>query len=194
MDEKAEKTPLPEWYYEETGQRKGPVPESEIIRLIIAGELTGESRLWKKGLPEWINLGSTDFQQHLSERAEPPPLHGIPPGVFIHRMATYELGSGIAWLCLGILQVISLYLIIAGIWNIIAAISRLRIRRGIESRASTVPAQYECLTGLIVIGVINLIFGGVIGVLLVGFDFYIRQQILQNRHLFVGKTHAGSAG
>jgi hypothetical protein len=39
---------------------------------------------------------------------------------------------------------------------------------------------------LVIIGVINLVLGGFIGVLFVGFDFYIRDKVLTNAHIFTG--------
>jgi hypothetical protein len=43
---------------------------------------------------------------------------------------------------------------------------------------------------LVIIGIINLLLGGFIGVVLVGFDFYIREKVLTNSHLFTGVAQA----
>ena len=55
------------------------------------------------------------------------------------------------------------------------------------------PFDFEPIVGLVVIGLINLILGGVIGVAIVGLDFYVRDQVLSNRRLFDrGPTTEGS--
>jgi hypothetical protein len=74
--------------------------------------------------------------------------------------------------------------IIAGVWNVIAAWSRFKVSPMIRQRDSRVPAFYEGITQLVIIGVINLLFGGVIGVLFVVFDFVIRDMVLNHQHLF----------
>jgi hypothetical protein len=102
----------------------------------------------------------------------------------IRRIADYERVSGILWLILGIVQVLMIVTIIVGIWNIVAAASRLNMRPMILARDARVPAAYEGVAQLIIIGILNLLLGGVIGVLFVVFDFIIRDMVLGNRHLF----------
>lgn len=106
----------------------------------------------------------------------------------LERIAGYERASSIIWLVFGILQVLSLVAIIAGIWNILAAISRFKLPEMIRARDRRIPGMYEGVTQLIIIGVLNLFVGGVIGVLFVAFDFYVRSLILQHRHLFASPT------
>jgi hypothetical protein len=102
----------------------------------------------------------------------------------INQVHDWERASGIFWIVWGGIQCLSGWLIIAGIWNIFAGISRLRLLPRILARDSTVPNEYESMTQLIVIGIINLFFGGVIGVAFIIFDFKIRDTVLKNRHLF----------
>jgi len=49
-----------------------------------------------------------------------------------------------------------------------------------------VAAAFADAGGLIVMAAVNLILGGVIGVIFVGFDAYIRSLVLKNAHLFTG--------
>lgn len=63
-----------EWHYDEDGQRKGPVPASEMERLIAAGKITYGSMVWKKGLPEWQPVENSELNIHLHN--SPPPLTG----------------------------------------------------------------------------------------------------------------------
>lgn len=99
-------------------------------------------------------------------------------------IATYERVSGALWIVLGLVQILSVVLIVAGVWNIIVGISRLAGAGRIQRREAGVPKMFEGIVGLILIGLVNLFFGAVVGVLLVGVDFYVRQRVLDNRHIF----------
>ena len=103
----------------------------------------------------------------------------------LKRLADYEKVSGILWIVLGVIQVLTIIGIIAGAWNIYAGYTRVKISPRILSGDSDIPALFDDMTQLIIIGVINLILGGFIGILFVIFDFIIRDQILENKTLFV---------
>ena len=45
------------WYYEKAGQRQGPVPESELDRLIASGEINANTLVWSEGMANWTPLG-----------------------------------------------------------------------------------------------------------------------------------------
>lgn len=111
----------------------------------------------------------------------------------IRRLADYERFSGIAWIILGILQCLSIILIIAGVWNIFAGRSHLKMSPRIRSRDADVPAAYQGMGGLIAVLVINLIFGGIIGIAFVVVDFIIRDQILSHAYLFSNGPAPSSA-
>lgn len=111
----------------------------------------------------------------------------------LQRIADYERISGILWMILGILQVLMVVTIIVGIWNIFAASSRMKLRPMIMARDARIPAAYEDVTQLVIIGVLNLFLGGVIGVLFVVFDFIIRDMVLSNRRIF-NNTNTGLEG
>ena len=51
----------------------------------------------------------------------------------IATIADYERASAIIWLILGIVQVLSIVAIIAGVWNIIAATSRFKMSPSVFS-------------------------------------------------------------
>jgi hypothetical protein len=87
-------------------------------------------------------------------------------------------------LTLGIIQVLTVVGIIAGAWNIYAATTRIKVAPRIERRESGVPSAFASLTGYVIIGVINLVLGGVIGLILLGVDLYVRDQVLKHRNLF----------
>ena len=102
----------------------------------------------------------------------------------IRRLADYERVSGILWILLAIIQICTIVGAIAGVWNIVAGASRLSLVKRIQRRDPSVPREFEGVASLVIIGIINLILGGVIGVIVVGLDFYIRDKVLTNRHLF----------
>ena len=106
----------------------------------------------------------------------------------VRQIADYERISGIVWIVLGVLQILSLVGVFAGIWNIFAGRSRLKLYPLIAARDASVPAVFESLSGLVVIGIINILLGGFIGVICIGFDFYIREKVLSNAHLFRQQT------
>jgi hypothetical protein len=109
----------------------------------------------------------------------------------IRRLADYERLSGIFWIVLGILLCLTIIGAIAGVWNILAGRSGLGLAKRIRERDPGVPSEYEGTTGLIVIGLVNLFLGGAIGILFVAFDFYVRDQVLKNKHLFTGRAPTG---
>ncbi len=63
------------WFYEEGGQRKGPVSENEMIQFIKTSVISHGSSIWKKGYPDWLKIENTDLRIHLDDSI-PPPLSG----------------------------------------------------------------------------------------------------------------------
>lgn len=114
-----------------------------------------------------------------------PALHTDNESQAIRRIADYEKLSAVFWLVLGIIQILSVYLALAGIWNIFASVSRFKAVKQINNRSKNIPARFEGMVGLILIGVINVFAGGVIGILFVCFDFYVRDQVLRHASCFV---------
>lgn len=64
-----------QWFYEEKGVRKGGLDTQQIIALIRTGKLIYGSLVWKKGMPDWVQIEKTELRQHLEE-ISPPPLKG----------------------------------------------------------------------------------------------------------------------
>ncbi|MCP1220364.1 SHOCT domain-containing protein [Acetobacter orientalis] len=108
------------------------------------------------------------------------------PHNFARRISDYERISAICWLILGIIQICCIVTALAGIWNVVAALARFKLVPRILARESSIPDEYESLSGYIIIGCVNLICGGVIGLVFCGFDLYVRDQILSNRSVFDG--------
>jgi hypothetical protein len=112
----------------------------------------------------------------------------------VRRLALYERLSGWAWLTLAILQILSVVGILAGAWNVYASITRIKTAPRIERRETAIPAAFESLTGYVVIGVVNLVLGGVIGLAFLALDLFVRDQILKHRNLFSTATTSAAAG
>jgi hypothetical protein len=133
----------------------------------------------------------------------PPPPRPVEPENLhdeqtIRRIAAYEKISACLWLAIAILQVLSLWGIVAGIWNLMACYSRFQMVGRIRRREPSVPGDYEGILHLVALALVNLFLGGVIGAPIVVFDFVIRDKVLSNRHLFdyvdVEKVAATIAG
>lgn len=73
MDASASSTAT--WFYEEAGDRKGPITEEAIIGLMKAGKITYGSLVWKTGFPEWLKVEDTELRRHI-EGLSPPPITG----------------------------------------------------------------------------------------------------------------------
>jgi hypothetical protein len=121
------------------------------------------------------------------------PVAGQPmdsEATLIRQIAEYEMISGYIWIALGCVQILSVVAVIAGIWNIFAGRSRIQMSKNIKTRDLSVPMEFEGVSGLVVIGVLNVLLGGLIGIIFVGFDFYIRDKVISNSHLFVNDPSA----
>lgn len=63
------------WYYENKGERLGPLKETEIRALVRNATITYGSLVWTNGLSAWKNVEDTELLPYLSE-ISPPPLTG----------------------------------------------------------------------------------------------------------------------
>ena len=45
------------WYYDQGGQRQGPIPEAELDRLLASGTITLNTLVWCEGMADWAPLG-----------------------------------------------------------------------------------------------------------------------------------------
>lgn len=57
------------WYYEQNGQRQGPVPESDLPTLLANGTINQRTLVWREGLANWTPLAE----------AWTPPVPGATP-------------------------------------------------------------------------------------------------------------------
>jgi hypothetical protein len=62
------------WFYTQGGQRKGPFPADELHKLLAARTIDGETPIWRKGLPGWQPLRTTEVGTPLTDTHRPLPL------------------------------------------------------------------------------------------------------------------------
>jgi len=60
-----------QWFYVQDKQRKGPVDETELKRLLRTGALGQETLIWSAGMKEWLPAGRLDALQPGSADAAP---------------------------------------------------------------------------------------------------------------------------
>lgn len=109
----------------------------------------------------------------------------------LNSFATYELLSGIFWIVTALFQIIfgafyfeKWYIVLIGVWNIFASCGSFSLVSRIKNRDPQVPRFYEGIVGLIIVLIINLVFGAIIGVVAVVMEFVVRSKILANREIF----------
>lgn len=111
------------------------------------------------------------------------PLSG--PDAVAVKVRRGEIVSNVAWIVVGVLQCVLGLTAAAGVWNIINAIIALRNVKNITAHnPGVVPYFDQRKVWLIVLAVVNLVLGGVVGVLLVLFEWYLRDYVLCNRSAF----------
>ena len=192
------------WYYATPqGERIGPISYQELRALIQGGRVFRDDLVWAAHLPEWTPLGSIPELAGWGRQLPPSVQAGASwQGTqdILDTIRKLELASGIVWsiiagiqllvalLCLIVpfltFSVEMIALLAAGIWNILAALSRFNRAKQVQARKASVLASYESVTQLVIIAIVNLVLGAVIGALWVIIDFIIRDKVLRNRHLF----------
>ncbi len=101
------------------------------------------------------------------------------------RLSDYEHTSGIIWLIIGIVQCLSVVGIICGIWNIVIGSQRLKYSQALLNHPSGVYNDFaNQKTSLIIILVVNIIFGAVIGIIGAIFDLFVRNYVMENKKIF----------
>ncbi len=68
---------LETWFYEERGERKGPVSEATLIELIAVRAVTYGNAVWRKGMADWVKLEQSDLRSYV-EASGPPPFKSEP--------------------------------------------------------------------------------------------------------------------
>lgn len=117
-----------------------------------------------------------------------PPRPAVPltdDEMIAKRIRDHAKTCAILWVVCGALQVLTCVGIIAGVWNIVIGVRALKSVENIQVGNRAVYDSYDNgLTMLIVGAVINFVFGLIVGCALSAYEFYIRDQVLKNRHVF----------
>ena len=167
------------------GVSHGPYTADQLRAWLASGTISYQDQAYAASVG-WRTVAQMTGMN--AAHPHPPFMPAIPvtdPNeATIRRIAEYERISAIVWAVIAFLQIISVVAIIAGIWNAYASYTRFRLIPYIEARNKHVPASFESITGLVIIGLINLFLGGVIGVVGVVMDFVVRDYVLRNRHAF----------
>lgn len=61
-----------QWYYTQKGRQRGPIPESEFLKLLGTGQFDSDTLVWSEGLQDWTPARDLD-RKATSTDAPPPP-------------------------------------------------------------------------------------------------------------------------
>jgi hypothetical protein len=64
----------PIWFYEQQGERRGPVSRDELFARLSAGEITPATLVWREGLADWIPFSSSELASVATTGKTPPPM------------------------------------------------------------------------------------------------------------------------
>jgi hypothetical protein len=136
-------------------------------------------------MPEWSPLGAC-LQPDLSplrlNRLLDEDLNEI-----AGRISYFEIASMVLWTLFGLSMIFltpGLSATLVGCYNIVMVVLQIPLISKIQHRKASVVGVYESITRLIIAGVVNIALGWYLGVLLIGFDFYVRHLVLKNRRVF----------
>lgn len=82
------------WFYEEDGEKKGPLTEKEIGGLVHTSALSGKTRVWKQGFVDWKSVEDTDLARFIDKSV--PPVVKV-KNLWVWLIALLPLYSGLMW-------------------------------------------------------------------------------------------------
>lgn len=109
-----------QWYYTSDSQQQGPVAESELKRLIAAGQVTANTYVWSDGMSDWRHAGDIPG---LITMAPPPAFAPLPGGTLPSAAPAYAKDGYFAstfgtWALFGrgIVYIIGVALVVTAPW------------------------------------------------------------------------------
>jgi hypothetical protein len=69
------------WFYEQAGQRVGPILDGDIQSLITKGTLSAGTLVWRRGWADWASVEATELQDFVPRKAAMPAPAAVPDGV-----------------------------------------------------------------------------------------------------------------
>ncbi|MCH8273275.1 MAG: DUF4339 domain-containing protein [Armatimonadetes bacterium] len=62
------------WYYVGQYGQLGPLSEEQMLELVEAGVVEGDTYVWKRGMPDWVRAdGISELREALAPKQPPPP-------------------------------------------------------------------------------------------------------------------------
>ncbi|WP_417376755.1 DUF4339 domain-containing protein [Gimesia maris] len=70
-----------EWYFSNNGDQLGPVPADQMQALVLSGEISSTTLVWREGMAQWEPAEKVDGLLNASnhKRPVPPPLSKVMP-------------------------------------------------------------------------------------------------------------------
>ena len=101
------------WYYENNGNRIGPVDEATMRSLIADRTISIDTLVWTNGMANWTPLQQTQLAAGLPV---PPPMPGNPPASPYHAAPTHhpDAKDRVAYVLLAVLLGIGIHNFYAG--------------------------------------------------------------------------------
>ncbi|HEX7599649.1 MAG TPA: GYF domain-containing protein, partial [Polyangia bacterium] len=66
------------WYIVVEGEQVGPLAEPDIAGRVARGEITGDTLVWKDGLPDWVKLNTVpELSAAANAQPTPPPAQPV---------------------------------------------------------------------------------------------------------------------
>lgn len=130
------------WYYAINRETKGPLDENGLMDLLRRGIIDGRTRIWRKGLAEWVRFAQSPLSHLLANPgnslSQPTPLPLTPHNPYQPSPAAYQpapayavtspldqqiqgLESTFKWMWILLLIGILTFIILIGIFALIAA-------------------------------------------------------------------------
>lgn len=104
------------WYYEQNGNRIGPVDEATMRSLIANRTISIDTLVWTNGMANWTPLQQTQLAAGLPV---PPPMPGNPPASPYHAVPAHhpEAKDRVAYVLLAVLLGFGIHNFYAGYTN-----------------------------------------------------------------------------
>lgn len=121
-----------EWYYADGNEQKGPVTQEELSELARKGVLLPQSKVWKNGLPDWVQAHTIPeiFPAPPEGPGGPPPIVGTagtksPPPDFVKlldikfdRLVTLTIVKWLWMLWLGFVVILLAVWVLYALWEL----------------------------------------------------------------------------
>lgn len=63
---------MADYYYTKGGERRGPIPESELVSLIAANTIEPNDYYWTQGMSDWVLVKDANFASSVAEATSAP--------------------------------------------------------------------------------------------------------------------------